>query len=183
MTSRPSFAPLLEGFFTQRLIRQRHASAHTIASYRDTFRSLLRFMQQRLRKAPSALMLDDIDAPLVVAFLDDLEAKRGITARTRNLRLTAIHSFFRYVAFEAPAHAAQTLRVLAIPAGGARPANLVGTARRRTGPAGGANGVAAAVSGSRHCDHEHAECAKGSVRGVDSHESSRIFEAPFQGQS
>jgi site-specific recombinase XerD len=116
MTGRPSFAPLLEGFFTQRLMRQRRASAHTIASYRDTFRLLLRFVQQRLRKAPSALMLDDIDAPLVVAFLDDLEAKRGITARTRNLRLTAIHSFFRYVAFEAPAHAAQTQRVLAIPA-------------------------------------------------------------------
>jgi site-specific recombinase XerD len=116
MTGRPSFAPLLEGFFTQRLMRQRRASGHTIASYRDTFRLLLRFVRQRLRKAPSALMLDDIDAPLVVAFLDDLEAKRGITARTRNLRLTAIHSFFRYVAFEAPAHAAQTQRVLAIPA-------------------------------------------------------------------
>jgi site-specific recombinase XerD len=116
MTGRPSFAPLLEGFFTQRLMRQRRASAHTIASYRDTFRLLLQFVQQRLRKAPSALMLDDIDAPLVVAFLDDLEAKRGITPRTRNLRLTAIHSFFRYVAFEAPAHAAQTQRVLAIPA-------------------------------------------------------------------
>jgi site-specific recombinase XerD len=116
MTGRPSFAPLLEGFFTQRLMRQRRASAHTIASYRDTFRLLLRFVQQRLCKAPSALMLDDIDAPLVVAFLDDLEAKRGITPRTRNLRLTAIHSFFRYVAFEAPAHAAQTQRVLAIPA-------------------------------------------------------------------
>jgi site-specific recombinase XerD len=116
MTGRPSFAPLLEGFFTQRLMRQRRASAHTIASYRDTFRLLLRFVQQRLSKVPSALMLDDIDAPLIVAFLDDLEAKRGITARTRNLRLTAIHSFFRYVAFEAPAHAAQTQRVLAIPA-------------------------------------------------------------------
>jgi site-specific recombinase XerD len=103
MTGRPSFAPLLEGFFTQRLMRQRRASAHTIGSYRDTFRLLLQFVQQRLRKAPSALTLDDIDAPLVVAFLDDLEAKRRITARTRNLRLTAIHSFFRYVAFEAPA--------------------------------------------------------------------------------
>lgn len=116
MTSQPTFAPLLEGFFTQRLMRQRRASAHTIASYRDTFRLLLQFVQQRLRKAPSALMLDDIDAPLVAAFLDDLEVKRGITARTRNLRLTAIHSFFRYVAFEAPANAAQTQRVLAIPA-------------------------------------------------------------------
>jgi site-specific recombinase XerD len=87
-----------------------------IASYRDTFRLLLQFVHGRLHKAPSALMLEDVDAPLVAAFLDALEAKRGVTARTRNLRLTAIHSFFRYVAFEAPAHAAQTQRVLAIPA-------------------------------------------------------------------
>ena len=97
-------------------MRQRRASAHTIASYRDTFQLLLQFVHERLRKAPSVLMLEDIDAPLVAAFLDELEAKRGITARTRNLRLTAVHSFFRYVAFEAPANAAQTQRVLAIPA-------------------------------------------------------------------
>jgi site-specific recombinase XerD len=97
-------------------MRQRRASAHTIASYRDTFQLLLRFVHERLRKTPSALMLEDVHAPLVAAFLDDLEAKRGISARTRNLRLTAIHSFFRYVAFEAPANAAQTQRVLAIPA-------------------------------------------------------------------
>ena len=97
-------------------MQQRQASTHTIASYRDTFRLLLQFAQQRLRKAPSALVLDDIDAPLVVAFLDELEKTRGISARTRNLRLTAIHSFFRYVAFEAPSHAAQVQRVLAIPA-------------------------------------------------------------------
>jgi len=116
MSGQPSLAPLLEGFFMQRLMRQRRASAHTIASYRDTFRLLLQFVHGRLRKAPSALMLEDIDAPLVAAFLDELEVKRGITARTRNLRLTAIHSFFRYVDFEAPAHAAQTQRVLAIPA-------------------------------------------------------------------
>jgi site-specific recombinase XerD len=116
MIGQLSLAPMLEGFFTQRLMRQRRASAHTIASYRDAFRLLLQFSNGRLHKAPSALTLEDIDAPLVVAFLDDLEAKRGITARTRNLRLTAIHSFFRYVAFEAPAHAAQTQRVLAIPA-------------------------------------------------------------------
>lgn len=116
MSGQPSLAPLLEGFFMQRLMRQRRASAHTIASYRDTFRLLLQFAHGRLRKAPSALMLEDIGAPLVAAFLDELEVKRGITARTRNLRLTAIHSFFRYVAFEAPAHAAQTQRVLAIPA-------------------------------------------------------------------
>jgi site-specific recombinase XerD len=116
MKPEPTFAALLEGFFTQRLMRQRHASAHTIASYRDTFRLLLQFVQQRLHKPPAALALDDIDAPLVVAFLDELEKARAVTARTRNLRLTAIHSFFRYVAFEAPTHAAQIQRVLAIPA-------------------------------------------------------------------
>ena len=110
MTGQPTFAPLLEGFFTQRLMRQRRASAHTIASYRDSFQMLLQFVLERLRKAPSVLMLEDIDAPLVAAFLDDLEAKRRITARTRNLRLTAIHSFFRYVAFEAPANACRTSR-------------------------------------------------------------------------
>lgn len=109
-------ATLLEGFFTQRLMQQRRASAHTIASYRDTFRLLLRFAQMRLRKAPSALMLADVDASLVLAFLDELEQRRGIAPRTRNLRLSAIHSFFRYVAFESPEHAAQIQRVLAIPA-------------------------------------------------------------------
>ena len=111
----PTFAGLLQGFFTQRLMQQRQASPHTIASYRDAFRLLLRFVQGRLRKAPSALSLEDVDAPLILAFLDELESTRGITTRTRNLRLTAIHSFFRYVAFEAPTHAAQVQRVLAIP--------------------------------------------------------------------
>jgi site-specific recombinase XerD len=115
MTSQPTFPTLLEGFFTRRLMQQRQASAHTIASYRDTFRRLLQFAQQRLRKAPSMLMLEDIDVPLVGDFLDELEKVRHVTARTRNLRPTAIHSFFRYVAFEAPAQAAQTQRVLAIP--------------------------------------------------------------------
>lgn len=115
MMGQPNFAALLEAYFTQRLMQQRQASAHTIASYRDTFRLLLQFIQTRLRKAPSALALEDIDAPLVVAFLDELEKVRGVTARTRNLRLTAVHSFFRYAAFEAPSNAAQIQRVLAIP--------------------------------------------------------------------
>jgi site-specific recombinase XerD len=116
MTARASLAALLERFFTQRLMHQRQASAHTIASYRDTFRMLLQFAHKRLRKAPSELALEDIDAPLVAAFLDDLEAARGVTPRTRNLRLTAVHSFFRYASYEAPTHAAQIARVLAIPA-------------------------------------------------------------------
>ncbi|MDR5785246.1 site-specific integrase [Caballeronia sp. LP003] len=116
MTNRASFAPLLERFFTERLMHQRQASAQTIASYRDTFRMLLQFAHTRLKKEPSALALEDIDAPLVTAFLDNMEAMRGITARTRNLRLTAVHSFFRYASYEAPTHAAQIARVLAIPA-------------------------------------------------------------------
>jgi site-specific recombinase XerD len=113
--STPTFPILLERFFTQRLMQQREASAHTIASYRDTFRLLLKFVQKRLRKAPSTLSLEDIGASIVVDFLDELEKVRKVTPRTRNLRLTAIHSFFRYVAFEAPAHAAQIQRVLAVP--------------------------------------------------------------------
>ena len=113
---RVSFSVLLERFFTERLMRQRQASAHTIASYRDTFNMLLQLIHKRLHKAPSALSLEDVDAPLVAAFLDDLEASRRVTARTRNLRLTAVHSFFRFASFEAPTHAAQIGRVLAIPA-------------------------------------------------------------------
>jgi len=116
MTGQPSFATLLERFFTQRLMQQRRASAHTIASYRDTFQMLLQFAHKRLRKTPSALALEDINALLVMAFLDELERVRGITARTRNLRLTAVHSFFRFAAFEVPTHAAHIQRVLAIPA-------------------------------------------------------------------
>lgn len=111
----PTFPALLEGFFTKRLMQQRQASAHTIASYRDTFRLLLQFAQKHLHRAPSRFALEDIDATLVAAFLDDLEKVREITPRTRNLRLTAIHSFFRYVAFEDPARAAQIQCVLAIP--------------------------------------------------------------------
>jgi site-specific recombinase XerD len=115
MTATISLAPLLERFFTQRLMQERRVSPHTICSYRDTFRLLLRFSQQRRHKPPSALAFEEIDAPLVVAFLDYLEKQRGLTVRSRNLRLTAIHSFFRYVAFELPTHLAQIQRVLAIP--------------------------------------------------------------------
>ncbi len=114
-TTTTSLAPLLERFFTQRLMQQRQASPHTISSYRDTFRMLLKFTQQRLHTSPARLTFEAIDAPLIVTFLDHLEKHRGLSARSRNLRLTAIHSFFRYAAFEAPAHAAQIQRVLAIP--------------------------------------------------------------------
>src|ERR1700704_1837353 len=106
---------LLQSFFTIRLMTQRKASAHTIASYRDTFRLLLQFAQKRLRKAPSQLELGDLDATLINGFLEDLENGRGNGARSRNLRLTAIRSFFRFAALEAPAQSANIQRVLAIP--------------------------------------------------------------------
>jgi site-specific recombinase XerD len=115
MINPTSFAVLLERFFTQRLMQQRQASTHTISSYRDTFRQFLKFIQKRLHMQPSRLSFEEIDAPLIVAFLDDLEKRQGISIRSRNLRLTAIHSFFRYAAFEAPANSAQIQRVLAIP--------------------------------------------------------------------
>lgn len=116
MTARTPLAPLLERFFVHRLQQQRQASPHTIASYRDTFRLLLKFAHARLHTPPARLRVEVIDAPLIGAFLDHLEGTRGVSARSRNLRLTAIHSFFRYAAFETPAHAAQIQRVLAMPA-------------------------------------------------------------------
>jgi site-specific recombinase XerD len=115
MTTGISLAPLLERFFTDRLTKQRQASSHTISSYRDTFRQLLKFTQERLHKAPSDLMFQQIDAPLIASFLDYLEKHQGVGVRSRNLRLTAIHSFFRYVALEAPEHSGEIQRVLAIP--------------------------------------------------------------------
>ena len=99
MKPTPSFSGLLQRFFTQRLMAQRQVSPNTIASYRDTFRLLLEFAQSRLRKPPSALALADLDEPLISAFLDDLEQSRSVIVRTRNLRLTAIRSFFRFAAY------------------------------------------------------------------------------------
>jgi integrase/recombinase XerD len=96
-------------------MRQRNVSPNTIASYRDTFRLLFRFAQARFHKSPSDLVLGELDAPFIGEFLIDLETKRGASAKTRNLRLTAIRSFFRFVSFEEPAHSALIQRVLAIP--------------------------------------------------------------------
>jgi site-specific recombinase XerD len=110
-----NFPALLESFFTIRLLTQRKASAHTIASYRDTFRLLLQFAQKHLRKPPSGLAFRDLDASLIAAFLHDLENARHNGPKSRNLRLTAIRSFFRYAALEAPADSGTIQRVLAIP--------------------------------------------------------------------
>lgn len=109
-----ALAPILQAFFTERLIAQRQASPHTIASYRDTFRLLLGFTQHRTGKAPSALQLEDLDAGLIGDFLHHLEAERHNTVRTRNARLAAVHSLFNYAALRHPEHAAQIQRVLAI---------------------------------------------------------------------
>src|ERR1700675_128814 len=109
------FPTLLEAFFIDRLVRQRQVSPHTLASYRDTFRLLLQYAQRQLAKAPSALTLPDLDTPFLGAFLDHLEQERDSSARSRNVRLAAIHSFCRYVALHAPEHSALAQRVLAMP--------------------------------------------------------------------
>lgn len=110
-----SLAPLLQAFFTERLTRQRHASPHTVAAYRDTFRLLLGFIHRQTGKAPSKLNLEDLNAPMIGAFLAHLETERGNAVRTRNARLAAIHSFFHYAALGHPEHAELIQRVLAIP--------------------------------------------------------------------
>jgi integrase/recombinase XerD len=110
-----ALAPTLQAFFTERLICQRSASPHTIAAYRDTMRLLLRFAAEHHRKPPSDLDVDDLHAPLIGAFLDYLEHERGNSARTRNARLAAIRSLFRYAALKHPEHAATIQRVLSIP--------------------------------------------------------------------
>jgi site-specific recombinase XerD len=108
-------APTLEAFFTERLIGQRRASPHTIASYRDSLRLLLGFAQQRTGISPSGLDLADLGPSLLSAFLDHLEQERGASVRTRNARLAAIRSLFRFAALRHPEHAALIQRVLAIP--------------------------------------------------------------------
>ena len=106
---------LLQSFFTDRLLRQRRASPHTIAGYRDCFRLLLHFAKERLGKAPSNVTLEDLNVRFVGDFLDDLEKRRKNSARTRNIRLAAVHSFFQYVALEDPAHALLCQQILAMP--------------------------------------------------------------------
>ncbi len=109
-----ALAPLLQAFFTDRLMTQYGASPHTIASYRDTFRLLLSHVHQQTGKLPAQLDLTDLDAPTIGGFLQHLETIRGNSAATRNTRLAAIHSLFRYASLRAPEHANLISRVLAI---------------------------------------------------------------------
>jgi integrase/recombinase XerD len=110
-----TLAPTLQAFFTDRLARQRLASGHTIAAYRDAVKLLLAFAAEQTSKPPSRLDIADLDAPLIGAFLNQLETSRGNSTRTRNARLAAIHSLFRYAALRHPEDAAVIARVLAIP--------------------------------------------------------------------
>lgn len=111
-----TFQALLQRFFTERLVTHQDASAHTVRAYRDTFRLLLRFAQDRLGRAPSMLRIEDLDVTRLEAFLVHLERDRGNHPRTRNQRLSALHSFFRYVALSEPALSLHCQRILAIPA-------------------------------------------------------------------
>ena len=115
MTANADFAGLLNRFFITHLLQQRQASPHTIASYRDTFRLLVQFAQNRLDKAPQDLSVNDIDSTFVGEFLNHIQAERGNHARSRNTRLAAIRSLMRFVALQEPHHALLVQKVLAIP--------------------------------------------------------------------
>jgi site-specific recombinase XerD len=110
------FAQLVQDFFLRRLIAQRGASARTVESYRDAFELMFGFIETRTGKPATALQLADLDAPVILDFLDHLETGRANSVRTRNARLAAIHSFMRYAAVRDPASLPVTGRVLAIPA-------------------------------------------------------------------
>jgi integrase/recombinase XerD len=110
-----ALAPTLEAFFTDRLMRQRRASPNTVAAYRDTFRLLFGYVLEATGKTPAKLDLEDLDAATVGGFLHHLEVGRGNGVRTRNARLSAIHSFFEFAALRHPEHAGLIQRVLAIP--------------------------------------------------------------------
>ena len=127
-------APTLQAFFTDRLARQLQASPRTVASYRDTLKLLLCFAQERTGKAPSSLGWSDLDEALISAFLEHLEVERGNGPRTRNLRLTAIRSLFKYAAVRHPEHAAVIARVLSIPPKRLRSARSRSSPQRRPTP-------------------------------------------------
>ena len=110
-----TFAELLETFFLNRLMNEMQASQHTIGSYRDTFKMLMIFASEKLKKQPSKFEIKDLDAVLISDFLNHLEKKRGITSRSRNQRLSAIRSFYKYIAYKVPEHSLLINRVLSIP--------------------------------------------------------------------
>ena len=155
-------APIMQGFFTDHLITQRHASPHTVASYRDTFRLLLGYAHQRSGKLPAQLDIADLDAVLIGAFLTHLETERGNSAATRNARLTAVRALFRYASLRAPEHAALIARVLAIPAKRTGTTIVCFLTQHETG----ALIAAAAATGSWHGHRDHALLALAAQTGL-----------------
>lgn len=110
-----SLSSLIQRFFTDRLCNQMEASPHTVASYRDTFRLLLQFASERTGKSPIALSVDELNAELIGVFLEQIETVRKNSARSRNTRLAAIRSFFRFVALQEPAYLLHCQRILSMP--------------------------------------------------------------------
>ncbi len=107
-----TFSELLQAYFTERLMEECNASPHTIANYRDTFRLLIMYAQEQLKRPPTKLAIQDLDAAFILRFLNYLETERGNSPRSRNVRLSAIHSFFTYAALQEPALGAVAQRVL-----------------------------------------------------------------------
>ena len=114
-TSSVPASALVQAFFVEYLLNQKHASPRTVAAYRDAFRLLLGFVQEAKSVQPAKLSISDLDAPTILAFLDNVEQKRGNCINSRNARLAAIRSFFRFVQMREPAGLAVASRVLAIP--------------------------------------------------------------------
>src|SRR5262245_60537414 len=110
-----SISPLIQSFFTQHLRQHRRVSPQTVASYRDTLKLLLQFVKEQHGKEPSALCVADLDAPVILSFLDHLEEHRNNSARSRNVRLAAIRTFFRWIALRDPTNVGLATRVMAIP--------------------------------------------------------------------
>jgi site-specific recombinase XerD len=115
MSTSIAFAPLVRAFFTDYLLRQKQVSPQTVAAYRDAVRLLLTFLQQHRQIAPDQVTLDSLDVPVILAFLDHLETDRHNSSRSRNARLAALRSFFRFVVFRCPDRLDLTTRVLTIP--------------------------------------------------------------------
>lgn len=114
-TVRTPLGPLLQEFFMERLINQRHASARTVSAYRDCFRLLLTFAEHQLHRRPADLALQDLQASLILKFLDHLEKQRHNSIRSRNARFAAIRSFMHYAGYKEPAALSVIQSVLGIP--------------------------------------------------------------------
>lgn len=110
-----SLGKLVHAFFCERLISETNASPQTVSGYRDSIRLLLQFMAARIKQAPSSILLEDLDAPVILCFLDDLQISRSNSSRTRNTRLAAVRSFVKYIAFREPVFLPNAERILAIP--------------------------------------------------------------------